>query len=97
MKRQDAIERLRAMEAELRAAGIGALFLFGSVARDEASDDSDVDLFCDLSADATIGLHFYALRDRIAETLGRSVDLTTRAGLHPLIRDRVTVAAVPVF
>ena len=36
MRRQEVIDRLRAHEGELRARGVGALFLFGSHARDEA-------------------------------------------------------------
>ena len=45
MTRTDAIERLRTHRPELRRLGVDRLYLFGSVARDEARDDSDVDLF----------------------------------------------------
>ena len=47
MKRVDAIAVLRAHEAELRGLGVEHLYLFGSTARDEAREDSDVDLFID--------------------------------------------------
>ncbi|WP_245930835.1 nucleotidyltransferase family protein [Methylobacterium radiodurans] len=38
---------MRASEAELRRSGVQHLWLFGSVARDEARDGSDVDVFVD--------------------------------------------------
>jgi predicted nucleotidyltransferase len=94
---QSFIEGLRSLEPELRAKGLSSLYLFGSTARGESRPDSDVDLFCDLDPSSTLGFGFFALADRIAEALGRPVDLTTRDGLHPLIRDEVMRDAVRVF
>lgn len=45
MKRDEAIERLRQHEADLKRLGVEHLYMFGSTARSEARDDSDVDLF----------------------------------------------------
>jgi uncharacterized protein len=50
------IATLRAHETELRQAGIRRLSLFGSVARDDANVDSDVDLAAELDPEARIGL-----------------------------------------
>jgi predicted nucleotidyltransferase len=47
MQRDDAIQKLRQHEAELKQLGVEHLFLFGSTAREEAGPDSDVDLFFD--------------------------------------------------
>jgi len=47
MKRDEAIACLKQHEPELKQLGIKRLFLFGSVARNEAHEDSDVDLFFD--------------------------------------------------
>jgi predicted nucleotidyltransferase len=47
MERDVAITRLREHEAELKRLGVQHLWLFGSTARGEARDDSDVDLFFD--------------------------------------------------
>lgn len=91
------LDRLRALEPELRAEGLTSLFLFGSEARGEATAQSDVDLFCDLDPASRLGFAFFAMADRIAEALGRPVELTTRNGLHPLIRDHVVRDAVQVF
>jgi uncharacterized protein len=67
---------LRAHEAELRAAGIRRLSLFGSVARGDAEPDSDVDIVVELDPDAHIDLvSLTGLEQRLAELLGRPVDL----------------------
>lgn len=47
MKRSEAIEKLRNQADAIRALGATSLYLFGSVARDEAGPASDVDLFID--------------------------------------------------
>ena len=47
MKRDEAISRLQQREAELKRLGVEHLYMFGSTARGEAKDDSDVDLFFD--------------------------------------------------
>ena len=47
MDRSAAIARLREHETELKGLGVEHLYLFGSTARDEAREDSDVDLFFD--------------------------------------------------
>ncbi|MBN8606143.1 MAG: nucleotidyltransferase domain-containing protein [Caulobacterales bacterium] len=97
MTDQLALSRLRALEPELKRNGIASLYLFGSLARGEETAESDVDLFCDLAPDSKLGFSFYALADRIAEVLGRRVELTTREALHPLIRNDVAQSAVRVF
>lgn len=70
------ITTLRAHEAELRAAGIRRLSLFGSVARGDNEADSDVDLAAELDPAAKIGLfRLSALERRLAELLSCPVDL----------------------
>jgi len=67
---------LRAHEAELRAAGIRRLSLFGSVARGDDGSGSDVDLAAELDREAHIDLfRLTALERRIADLLGPPVDL----------------------
>ena len=67
---------LRTHEDELRAAGIRALSLFGSVARREERAESDVDLAVRLDPEAHVGLfRFVALEYRLTELLGRPVQL----------------------
>ena len=64
MNRDAALARLRPMEQELRRQGLSALFLFGSVARDEASGTSDIDLLFDVPPDVRFSL-FDQARTRV--------------------------------
>ncbi|WP_367276903.1 nucleotidyltransferase family protein [Bradyrhizobium sp.] len=45
MERTEAMRRLRTFAGALKARGATSLYLFGSTARNEASDESDLDLF----------------------------------------------------
>ncbi len=73
---EDVIAILRAHEAELRAAGIQTLVLFGSVARGDADPDSDVDLALKFDPAARMDLiRLVRLEQRIGDFLGRDVDL----------------------
>jgi predicted nucleotidyltransferase len=97
MNRADVISTLKRHEAELKKLGVEHLFLFGSVARDNASDDSDVDLFFDHQR-GRLGL--YELMDvkrRAQEILRRPTDIMTRASLHPALRQRIEKTAQRVF
>ena len=96
--RDDAIRELGSCEAEIRAHGAKSLYLFGSTSRDESTAMSDVDLFIDYDLDA----HFNAfdlveIKDLIERRLHRSVDLTTRDGLHPRLRQKIEREAIQVF
>jgi predicted nucleotidyltransferase len=98
MRRDQAITLLKQHEPEFRDAGVGALFLFGSVARDQARDASDIDVFFDLARPQGFTLFdLVALQDRMQEILGAKVDLMTRGGIHPRRRPRIEADAVRVF
>ena len=56
MKRDEAISRLQQHEAELKRLGVEHLYMFGSTARGEAKDDSDVDLFSTTKRESSICL-----------------------------------------
>jgi predicted nucleotidyltransferase len=78
---------------ELRALGVLEISIFGSVARGEAGPDSDVDVLVELGPG--IGLFQYiGIQDRLAEILGRPVDMATPGGLKPRIKDRILSEAV---
>jgi uncharacterized protein len=98
MNRDQVVTLLRQHEPEFRRAGIGALFLFGSVARNEALDTSDVDVFFDL--DRPQGFTLFTLveiQERMQDILGTHVDLMTRQGIHPRRRPKIEAAAFQVF
>jgi hypothetical protein len=97
MDRNEAIARLKAHESELKRLGVEHLYLFGSTARGEARQDSDVDLFID-HLEGSIGLFgLMEIRELAASILGHVADLTTRRSLHPILRDRIEASAVQVF
>jgi hypothetical protein len=74
----------------LRRAGIRHLSLFGSVARGEADDTSDVDLAAELDPAAHVGLfRLVALQRRLSEILGRSVDLLPEPAENPRLRQSI--------
>jgi predicted nucleotidyltransferase len=95
--RDEAIDRLRRSEADLKRAGVTHLYLFGSTARNEARVGSDIDLFFDHEP-GTLGLYeLMDLKELAAEILGTTTDLIPREGLHRILRPRIEAAAVQVF
>jgi uncharacterized protein len=97
MNRADVIGILKRHEAELKKLGVEHLFVFGSVARDAASEDSDVDLFFD-HAKGQLGLYeLIDVKERAQEILGRRTDIMTRASLHPALRKKIEETALRVF
>ena len=69
--------------------------VIGSVARGEATPDSDVDLLVDLQPDRSL-LDHAALTIELETLLGRKVDVATERGMRPRIRERVMRDAVPL-
>ena len=96
MKRQDAINQLRAHRQELvDRFGISTLYLFGSVARDDARSSSDIDLLVEFTK--PVGLfHFIELQQSLEATLGSKVDLGTRRSLKSRLKDEVLQDAIRV-
>jgi predicted nucleotidyltransferase len=88
-QRDQVIRTLQANKAELAVTfGVRSLALFGSLARDEATDQSDVDLLVEF--DRAVGYFgLVALQDHLADLLRRPVDLGTLASLKPRIRQQV--------
>jgi len=97
MDKESVIRTLRAHEAELRAEGISHVYLFGSVARGEADEKSDVDLFYDYDSERFGFLQFMRIRELAPEFFGRQVDIVPRDGIHPLIRPEVERTAIEIF
>ncbi len=89
MNRDEILHRLRQKQAELHDRfGVKLLLLFGSVARDEATAVSDVDLLVEF--DRPVGYFgLFALQNHLEELLGCPVDLGTPDSLKPYIKERV--------
>ncbi|MGA2079944.1 MAG: nucleotidyltransferase family protein [Holophaga sp.] len=89
MRRNDAIRILRSALPVLRDKyGVKDLALFGSVARDEATSQSDVDILVTFNGPATFD-GFLGLEETLESLLGGKVDLVTDKALKPLIRPSV--------
>lgn len=96
MKRSVAIRLLRKQRQELvERYNVANLSLFGSVARNEARPDSDVDLLVEFSQ--PVGLfQFIELQQKLEALLGCKVDLGTPRSLKPRIKERVLQEAIRV-
>jgi predicted nucleotidyltransferase len=89
---------LRSHAPELQAAGLAHLRLFGSVARGEATPQSDIDLLADFDPSARISLlTLSGLRIRLSDLLGAEVDLSSSVSLKEPVRVRADREAVRVF
>jgi predicted nucleotidyltransferase len=98
MGEADIIAKLKAIEPDLRAGGVAALFVFGSHATGVARPDSDVDVFIDPSDPTKFGLReFIGAYEILRAALGRPIDYGTREGLSKYIRGQVEHEAVQVF
>jgi hypothetical protein len=89
MEQEAVIRLLKQKNAELETKfGVKSLLLFGSVARNEATTASDVDLLVEFNR--PVGYFgMFALQDYLEELLGCHVDLGTLDSLKPYIRERV--------
>lgn len=90
------IEQYRAeILALAKRHGIWDVRVFGSMARGEANDTSDVDLLVYLPPERT-GLALGGLLMDVQDLLQRRVEVVTEKSLHPAIRDRVLKEAQPL-
>ena len=97
MKRDEAISLLQQHEAELKRLGVEHLYMFGSTARGEAKDDSDVDLFFDYEKRKLGLFELMDVKEYAAGILGRKADIMTRDSLHKVLREKIESTAVRVF
>ena len=85
----DEIKRIAA------AHGATNVRVFGSVVRQEAGPDSDVDLLIDIGSTTSAWFPAGLILD-LEELLGHRVEVVTEKGLHHALRDRVLQEAVPL-
>jgi uncharacterized protein len=98
MDRQRVIGILRAHEPELRAAGVVHLRVFGSVARDEASAASDVDLLAEFDKSKRLTLvKIGSLESRLGDLLGTRVELSAPEWMREPVRSKALREAVLAF
>ena len=92
------IERILGLHKEtLTALHVRSLSVFGSVARNEAGPDSDVDMLVEFDKASPVGLfHFIAVKQFLEKILQRPVDLGTSGSLRASIRDDALKDAIRV-
>jgi predicted nucleotidyltransferase len=93
--RNQLIDAIRARGERLRELRVASLHIFGSMARDEAGPESDVDVLVDFegppSFDRYMDLKFF-----LEDLIGRPVDLVTRAAVRPRMRLAIEREAIRV-
>lgn len=88
---------LRAHEAELRGLSVARLGLFGSLARDEATSESDIDLLVEFEADKKGFAALMELAFWLEDALGRPVELVTPESLSPYLAPHILPTVVGVL
>ncbi len=79
MKRDEVITTLKAREADLRAQGVTHAAVFGSVARNDQGQESDIGILVDLDPSIIVTMFNYAgAKDYVASLFAQSVDVTNR-------------------
>ena len=96
MKRDQVLAIVNAHQTELQDLGVKSLELFGSVARDKASSDSDVDFLVEFAIEASL-FDLFRVRHYLEDLLGCDVDLGTTDALREHLREPVLEDAIRVF
>jgi predicted nucleotidyltransferase len=96
MDKHQVLSKLRQHESELKAAGVVHLSLFGSVARDEATTSSDVDLMAEFDGRRKLSL-LDGLENRLSDLLQVKVDLTPAKTMKERVRKTADKEAVIAF
>ncbi len=96
MNRQTTVDLLTRHKADLvRRFGVSTLAIFGSTARDDATDHSDVDVLVSFDGPAT-SARFFGVQFYLEDLLGCPVDLVTDKALRPELRPYVERDALHV-
>ena len=91
------IRALKAHRSKLQAEGILHVAVFGSVARNDASVASDVDLLIEIAPKRRVGLFQLARLKRQVTGIVPNADVVDRSSLHPAVAERIAADAVYAF
>lgn len=97
MNRETVRTRVGEAEAHLRRLGVRRLALFGSVERDEAGPESDIDLLVEFEPGLKSYDNFLGVSDLLEDLLGRRVELVTTEALSPFIGPHILAEAEDVL
>jgi len=88
---------LEALAQVCRRYGVRCLWVFGSFARGEADEQSDLDLLVEFYPGQVPGLDFIRLEEELSRLFGRRVDLHTAKSLSRHFREEVLKEAKPLY
>ena len=98
MNRLEAIDKLKRQAQAIKAMGATSLYLFGSVTQNDTARGSDLDLFIDYEPNSRFNaFDLVGIKQLLESELGVDVDITTRDGLHPMLRTDIEQSAIRVF
>jgi uncharacterized protein len=98
MNRRELIDCLEACAEPVRAEGATALFIYGSRARGDHRDNSDLDVFVDHTPDSEFSLLSLAgIYNILVEHTGLPISVTTRDSLHPKLKAEIERQALRIF
>lgn len=86
----------RRVEPILQEAGVRRAGLFGSIARGDFHEESDVDMLVDIKKNISL-FDFVELKLKLEEALGQKVDLVEYAALKPVLRESVLAQEVKIL
>ena len=96
LTKQELEKKLAAHRHELRKMGVISLAVFGSVARNQSTQQSDIDLLVELDRDVSL-FHFFEIQHRLEEIIGvPKIDLIQKGAIHPALREKILSEAVNV-
>ncbi len=97
-QKRDVRARVAALEKPLRERGVKSVAIFGSVVHEAAGPDSDIDVLVDIEPQAKFSLVvLMEAKNYLEDHLHRKVDVVTKEGLAPAVRERVLREAETVF
>lgn len=96
MDRETTLRLLRLQAPALKACGIAHAWLFGSVARGEATEQSDVDVLVELEPGDRRYRRYLQAVDVLQAALGRPVDVVMVDAVKPWAKEQVLAEAVLV-
>lgn len=98
MGRLETIEKLKEHAQAVKAMGATSLYVFGSTVRDDGRPARDLDLFIDYDPNGRFNaFDLVGIKQYLEDELELPVDVTTRDGLHPMLREEIERSAVRVF
>ena len=98
MNKIEAVDKLKRRADALKAMGATSLYLFGSVVQEKPQRGSDLDLFIDYDPNSRFNaFDLVGIKQFLENELGIEVDITTRDGLHPMLRADIEQSALRVF